>query len=301
MKPIPVAFHIGPLEVHTYGIGLAVTFAFAYFYFERRLRRNGYQTDWLVSVFLWIVLAAVVGARFMHVVSMLGYYSDRPGQILAIWQGGLSSFGGLLFAVPTGIILTKKRCPNSQSVAPSTSCARPHGGVGDGATPRTPAHGRWRRSPDPPVVRHVLREPSRPSTSRPDLPGARRLQRVPHLDRHRARLEPLAQRCRRGRATPRARCSGSRWCSGVSKRSSTSTCGSARTGTSDHSWCSWRASPWLLAAPSSCGRPGGVGKSGCRRTRPPMPSIRLRPQATSASGLKRPDRARWCLGVRLVA
>ena len=38
MKPIPVAFHIGPLEVHTYGIGLAVTFWFAYCYFERRLR-----------------------------------------------------------------------------------------------------------------------------------------------------------------------------------------------------------------------------------------------------------------------
>jgi prolipoprotein diacylglyceryltransferase len=26
VKPIPVSFHIGPLEVHTYGIGLAITF-----------------------------------------------------------------------------------------------------------------------------------------------------------------------------------------------------------------------------------------------------------------------------------
>ena len=40
MKPIPVAFHIGPLEVHTYGIGLAITFWFAYRYFERRLRQQ---------------------------------------------------------------------------------------------------------------------------------------------------------------------------------------------------------------------------------------------------------------------
>ena len=30
MKPVPVAFHVGPLEVHTYGIGLALTFWFAY-------------------------------------------------------------------------------------------------------------------------------------------------------------------------------------------------------------------------------------------------------------------------------
>jgi phosphatidylglycerol---prolipoprotein diacylglyceryl transferase len=112
MKPIPVAFHIGPLEVHTYGIGLALTFWFAYRYFERRLRRHGYPTEWLAGLFLWIISSAVVGARALHVLSNLGYYSHRPGDVLAIWQGGLSSFGGLLFAVPTAIVVTRRRCPD---------------------------------------------------------------------------------------------------------------------------------------------------------------------------------------------
>ncbi len=111
MRPIPVAFHIGPLEVHTYGIGLALTFWFGFVYFERRLKRNGYRTEWLVPVFLWIILAAVVGARALHVLTNTGYYAQHPGDILAVWQGGLSSFGGLLFAVPTGVILTRRRCP----------------------------------------------------------------------------------------------------------------------------------------------------------------------------------------------
>jgi phosphatidylglycerol---prolipoprotein diacylglyceryl transferase len=111
MKPIPVVFHIGPLQIHTYGIGLALTFWFAFTYFERRLRKNGYPSDWFVGVFLWIIAAAVVGARALHVLSNLSYYSHAPDQILAIWHGGLSSFGGLLFAVPTGIILTRRRCP----------------------------------------------------------------------------------------------------------------------------------------------------------------------------------------------
>ncbi|HWE68008.1 MAG TPA: prolipoprotein diacylglyceryl transferase family protein [Acidimicrobiales bacterium] len=111
MKPIPVDFHIGSLQVHTYGIGLALTFWFAFTYFERRLRRNGYRTDWFVPVFLWIILAAIVGARALHVLSNLSYYSHNAGQVFAIWHGGLSSFGGLLFAVPTGIILTRRRCP----------------------------------------------------------------------------------------------------------------------------------------------------------------------------------------------
>ena len=111
MRPIPVAFHIGPLEIHTYGVGLALTFWFGFVYFERRLRKNDYPTDWLVPVFLWIILAAVVGARAMHVLSNLSTYAHHPGDILAVWQGGLSSFGGLLLAVPVGVILTRRRCP----------------------------------------------------------------------------------------------------------------------------------------------------------------------------------------------
>jgi len=113
VKPIPVAFHLGPtpIVVHTYGIGLAVTFWFAYRYFERRLRSNGYPTDWFTGVFLWIVVASIVGARLLHVLSNLSAYTADPGQIFQVWHGGLSSFGGLLGGVPTGLILTRRRCP----------------------------------------------------------------------------------------------------------------------------------------------------------------------------------------------
>jgi phosphatidylglycerol:prolipoprotein diacylglycerol transferase len=111
MKPIPVVFHLGPLQVHTYGIGLAITFWFAYKYFERRLARAGYPTRWLAATFVWVIVAAIVGARVVHVLAHLSYYSSNPGDILAIWHGGLSSFGGLLFAVPTGALLARRRCP----------------------------------------------------------------------------------------------------------------------------------------------------------------------------------------------
>ncbi len=111
MRPIPVAFHIWFIEVHTYGIGLALTFWFGLRYLERRLRRAGYPWQWVTTMFLWVVLAAIVGARFMHVVANWGYYSGHLGQIISIWQGGLSSFGGLLFAVPTAIVVARRRCP----------------------------------------------------------------------------------------------------------------------------------------------------------------------------------------------
>ncbi|MGA8724775.1 MAG: prolipoprotein diacylglyceryl transferase family protein [Acidimicrobiales bacterium] len=114
MRPIPVAFHIWFIEIHTYGIGLALTFWFGLRYTERRLRAAGYPWRWVTGMFLWVVLAAIVGARALHVLSNLtgpNGYLDHPGQIIAIWQGGLSSFGGLLFAVPTALVLTRRRCP----------------------------------------------------------------------------------------------------------------------------------------------------------------------------------------------
>jgi phosphatidylglycerol---prolipoprotein diacylglyceryl transferase len=116
MRPIPVAFHIWFIEVHTYGIGLAVTFWFGLRYTERRLRNAGYPWQWVTGMFLWVIVSALVGARTLHVLSNFGFYSHNPGQILSIWQGGLSSFGGLLFAVPTGIISTRRRCPQLTSM-----------------------------------------------------------------------------------------------------------------------------------------------------------------------------------------
>ena len=111
MRPIPVAFHIGPLEVHTYGIGLAITFWFAYRYFAKRLRDNGYPDTWLGYAFVWIIVSSVVGARAVHVIANWGYYHVHPGQIIAVWNGGLSSYGGLLLAFPVGIYIARKRCP----------------------------------------------------------------------------------------------------------------------------------------------------------------------------------------------
>ena len=116
MRPIPVAFHVWFLEVHTYGIGLALTFWFGLRYTERRLRRAGYPWRWVTGMFVWVIIAAIVGARALHVLSNLSYYSNHPSQVIAIWQGGLSSFGGLLFAVPVAIVSSRRRCPELPSL-----------------------------------------------------------------------------------------------------------------------------------------------------------------------------------------
>ena len=60
---------------------------------------------------LWVVAASIIGARVVHVIANISFYADNPGDIFAIWHGGLSSFGGLLFAVPVAIVLARRRCP----------------------------------------------------------------------------------------------------------------------------------------------------------------------------------------------
>jgi len=124
MRPIPTVFHLGPLQIHTYGLGLALTFWFAFRYFERRLKARDYPIDWVPSLFFWVIVSAIVGARAMHVLSNLGYYSANPLQIFAIWHGGLSSFGGLILAIPVGLLILKRRGP-AMSVASAIDIVAP--------------------------------------------------------------------------------------------------------------------------------------------------------------------------------
>jgi hypothetical protein len=95
---------------------LALTFWFGLRYFERRLRHNGYPTEWVTGMFIWVIVAAIVGARVVSVLPNLSQYRSDPMQVFAIWQGGLSSFGGLIFAIPVGIIVSRRRCPEISTV-----------------------------------------------------------------------------------------------------------------------------------------------------------------------------------------
>lgn len=60
------------------------------------------KTDDLLT---WMVLAVILGGRIGYVLFYQpGYYLANPGQILAVWQGGMSFHGGLI-GVAAGIIL----------------------------------------------------------------------------------------------------------------------------------------------------------------------------------------------------
>jgi phosphatidylglycerol:prolipoprotein diacylglycerol transferase len=51
------------------------------------------------KVFPWVLGFGLVGARLYHVIDQWGYYSQHIPQILAVWNGGLGIFGGVIGGV----------------------------------------------------------------------------------------------------------------------------------------------------------------------------------------------------------
>lgn len=111
MEPIPTSFHVGPLVFHTYGLGLAVTAYVAYWYAARRISRHGLSTAHFGRFTGWVLVAALVGARAAHVATNWTLYSHDLMGTLAVWHGGLSSFGGIALAAPVGWILARRWWP----------------------------------------------------------------------------------------------------------------------------------------------------------------------------------------------
>jgi phosphatidylglycerol:prolipoprotein diacylglycerol transferase len=112
VEPVPTSFHVGPLLFHTYGFGLAIAAYVAYRYCERRLISRGLGAEKFGSFTIVMVVLGVFGARVAHVVTNWSYYQIHPGQFFAVWEGGLSSFGGIVLAAPVGYILVRKWWPS---------------------------------------------------------------------------------------------------------------------------------------------------------------------------------------------
>jgi phosphatidylglycerol:prolipoprotein diacylglycerol transferase len=97
----PVAFQIGPLAVHWYGIFMVAAIVGGVWYMLERGGELGESTDRLSTVALWTVVAAVVGARIVFVLANDPQWIwQDPMQIVRVWQGGLAYDG----AVGLGIL-----------------------------------------------------------------------------------------------------------------------------------------------------------------------------------------------------
>lgn len=108
----PVAFHIGPLAVHWYGIMYLVGFGLAWVLGRWRIRHG--KTDLtltdLEDIIFYGVLGVVIGGRLGYVLFYQPeVYFAHPLSIFYVWDGGMSFHGGLLGVILVMYLFAKKK------------------------------------------------------------------------------------------------------------------------------------------------------------------------------------------------
>ena len=94
----PAIFEIAGREVRWYGLLFALGLLILGPWIEEKIwKREKLNPEWMNSLYIYVVVGTVLGARLGHVLFYdPAYYLANPLKILAIWEGGLASHGGTL-------------------------------------------------------------------------------------------------------------------------------------------------------------------------------------------------------------
>jgi phosphatidylglycerol---prolipoprotein diacylglyceryl transferase len=109
-----IAFQIGPLPIHWYGVFVALGFAIGLWNASRRALKVNISPEAVWDSGLWIIIGTIVGARLLYVVTYWKQdLADKPWtEIFMVHHGGLVFYGGLIGAILcTLIYLLVKKLP----------------------------------------------------------------------------------------------------------------------------------------------------------------------------------------------
>ena len=89
-------FTIGPLTVRWYGFLIASAVLIGVTLSQYLAKRRQVNPDLIGDLVIWLVLAAIFSARLYYVVFQWQEYAQHPGDIIAIWKGGIAIHGAIL-------------------------------------------------------------------------------------------------------------------------------------------------------------------------------------------------------------
>jgi len=93
----PILLELGPLHLYWYGLLFVGSFVVGSWILKKIYIREGKDFEVLESLFIYIILGAAIGARLVHCFFYdPTYYLSHPLKILAVWEGGLASHGGVM-------------------------------------------------------------------------------------------------------------------------------------------------------------------------------------------------------------
>jgi phosphatidylglycerol:prolipoprotein diacylglycerol transferase len=104
----PEIMHWGMLHVRSYGLMLAIAFLVGTAVSLAEARRRGLDEDRVVTVILAALVAAILGARGLYVLEHIGEFRREWGSVLALWQGGLTLYGGIVLGTMVGLAMARR-------------------------------------------------------------------------------------------------------------------------------------------------------------------------------------------------
>lgn len=104
----PEIAHWGLLHIRSYGLMLAIAFLIGTALALRETRRRGLDEDRMVSVILVALVAGVLGARMLYVLEHVAEFRREWGSVLALWQGGLTLYGGVVAGTLAALVTARR-------------------------------------------------------------------------------------------------------------------------------------------------------------------------------------------------
>lgn len=83
-------------DIYWYGIIICAGFILAALYVNSRTKEFGITSDNLMDCLIICVPLGIICARIYYVVFEWSYYAEHPGEIIAIWKGGIAIYGGII-------------------------------------------------------------------------------------------------------------------------------------------------------------------------------------------------------------
>lgn len=116
----PVAFSIGPVRVHWYGLMYLVGFVAGAGLGVYRAGRpgSGWRSQEVWDLLFYVALGVILGGRLGYVLFYnLGHYLEDPLDLLRVWSGGMSFHGGLAGVVVAVWLFARRSARSFLAVA----------------------------------------------------------------------------------------------------------------------------------------------------------------------------------------
>jgi phosphatidylglycerol---prolipoprotein diacylglyceryl transferase len=95
----PKLFDLGPFTVYTYGVLLAASYLLGLWLAVKRGKARGLDANRVLDLGIYIIIAALVGAKLLLLIVDFDQYKGNPAELLSLARSGGVFYGGLILAV----------------------------------------------------------------------------------------------------------------------------------------------------------------------------------------------------------